>query len=318
MALAENYSSGFAKKSTAEDVTAGVDLSGKTVLITGVGSGLGKEALRVLALRGAHVIGLDRTLEAASTACAETLGETTPFECDLADPESIVVCAKAIKKKFKSLDVVLTNAGIMCPPYTVSDKYKEPLEIQFAVNFLGHFILLNHVMPLVKNAPNGRLAIVASEGYAAAPKKTGIQFEDLDFSEGYSALTAYGHSKLACMLISQELAKRLADTSVTSNSIHPGVIRTNLAADTESFIVKMIAAFAGPWTRSIAQGAATHCYVAAHPDLEGVSGHHFADSNPKEAKDHPRVKDMELAGRLWDRALELAGDYLMKDNEVFY
>ncbi|RZV41012.1 MAG: SDR family NAD(P)-dependent oxidoreductase, partial [Acidimicrobiales bacterium] len=274
MGLSQDYSSGFGKKSTAEDVTEGVDLSGKAVLITGVGSGLGKEAMRVLALRGAHVIGLDRTLEAASTACDETPGETSAFECDLADPNSIVACAKAIKEQFKSLDVVLTNAGIMCPPYAVVNKYKEPLEIQFAVNFLGHFVLINHLMPLVKAAPSARLAIVASEGYTTAPKKTGIQFEDLDFSEGYSALTAYGHSKLASMLLSKELAKRLADTKVTSNSVHPGVIRTNLANDTESLIVKMISAFAGPWTRSIAQGAATHCFVAAHLDLDGVTGLH--------------------------------------------
>ena len=101
------------------------------------------------------------------------------------------------------------------------------------------------------------------------------------------------------MLISQEYSRRLEGTNITSNSIHPGVIRTNLASDTESFKVKLISMFAGPFTRTIPQGAATHCFVAAHPSLEGVSGQHFADSNPKEPKDHPLVKDVELAGRLF-------------------
>jgi NAD(P)-dependent dehydrogenase (short-subunit alcohol dehydrogenase family) len=230
----------------------------------------------------------------------------------LANPDSIVQCTDAIKKDVAVLDVILTNAGVMCPPYTVIDKYPEPLEIQFAVNFLGHFILLNRLLPLVKAAPAGRLAIVASEGYATAPRKTGIQFEDLSFANGYDALTAYGHSKLACMLLSKEFAKRLDGTGVTSNSVHPGVIRTNLASDTESFKVKLISMFAGPFTRTIAQGAATHCFVAAHPSLDGISGLHFADSNAKQPKDHPLVNDMDLAGRLWDKATELASNYLLK------
>ncbi|MEC8535394.1 MAG: SDR family NAD(P)-dependent oxidoreductase [Pseudomonadota bacterium] len=311
MAHIQASKNSFNKQSTAEQVTEGVDLSGKTIIVTGIASGLGKEAMRVLALRGAHVLGLDRTMGSAQSACSEVSGITTPFECDLADPNSIIACTDKIKAKFQSLDVILTNAGIMTPPYKVVDKYKESLEIQFAVNFLGHFILINRLMSLVEAAPAGRLALVASEGYATAPRKTGIAFEDLSFSNGYDALTAYGHSKLAVMLISQEYSRRLEGTNITSNSVHPGVIRTNLASDTESFKVKLISMFAGPFTSSIPQGAATHCFVAAHPSLEGVSGQHFADSNPKEPKDHPLVKDLELAGRLWDKAEELADGYLI-------
>ena len=90
-----------------------------------------------------------------------------------------------------------------------------------------------------------------------------------------------------------------------------------MALDTESLLVKAISAVAGPSTRTIPQGAATHCFVSAHPDLDGVSGKHFADSNPKFPKDHPLVNDMDLAAKLWDKALDLAGDYLVKDNEFF-
>lgn len=303
---------GFDRKSTAEDVTAGLDLSGQTILITGVGSGLGQEAMRVLALRGAHIVGLDRRMKDALAACQNIAGSATPYECDLSDPDSITACAAAIKKDVKTLDVVLTNAGVMAPPHTVVHKYSEPLELQFAVNFLGHFVLINHLMPLVAAAPAGRFAIVASEGYVSAPKKTGIKFDDLDSSEKYSALEDYGQSKLAVMLFSKELARRLDGGSMIANSIHPGVIRTNLAADTQSFLVKMISAFAGPWTRTIAQGAATHCFVAAHPSLAGLNGLHFADSQlrPTRDKDHPRVNDTVLAEQLWAKAQDLAAEYL--------
>lgn len=309
--LAADFSSGFNRKSTAEEVTEGVDLSGKTALVTGVASGLGQEAMRVMALRGARVIGMDRNQDATDAACSAVGADVISIACDLSDPNSIVEASKTVNKKVKSIDIVIANAGVMTPPYTTVDHYSEPLELQFAVNFLGHFILINRIMKRLEAADSARIALVASEGYTTAPKKIGIQFDDLDFSEKYVPLTAYGHSKLAVMLFNIALAKRLEGTNITSNSVHPGVIRTNLAHDTDSFVVKMISALAGPWTRSIAQGAATHCYVAANPQIDGVSGMHFADSNPKDPKEHERVKDMELAEQLWAKAEELAKGFLV-------
>jgi WW domain-containing oxidoreductase len=270
--------------------------------------------MRVLALRGAHIIGLDRTLEAAKNACAQIGEAATPFECDLSDPDSIVACADAISAKYKSVDIILTNAGVMSPPHTIVGKYKEPLELQFAVNFLGHFVLINRLMSLLQAAPAARIALVASEGYAASNKKLGINFDDLDASEKYDALETYGQSKMAVMWMRLELAKRLEGTGITCNSIHPGVIRTNLASDTVDWKVKLIAKLAGPWVRTIAQGAATHCFVAAHPSLDGLSGLHFADSSLKDPKDHKLVKDEVLAAKLWATAIDLAGDYLKPDN----
>jgi NAD(P)-dependent dehydrogenase (short-subunit alcohol dehydrogenase family) len=246
MVLTPSFNSGFNRRSTAEQVTEGVDLSGKTILITGVGSGLGYESLRVLAKRGAHVIGIDRTMDIAKKACSEAAGVTTPFVCDLSDPHSIGACSKTIREQFSSLDVILTNAGIMAPPLALVNKYNAPLESQFA------------------------------------PNKEGIAFDNLDGSKGYDGLNAYGHSKLAVMLMNRELARRLQGTNVTSNTIHPGLIRTNLAGDTKNFKVKLVSWFGGPFMRTIAQGAATQCLVATHPSLDGVSGEHFADCNPKE------------------------------------
>lgn len=306
--LPADYNSGFDRKSTAEGVTKGVDLTGKTILITGVGSGLGHESMRVLSLRGAHVLGVDRNQDIADAACAKIDGPITAYGCDLSDPKAIVAFTKQIKKDHKKIDVLLANAGIMSPPHTVIEGYNEPLEIQFGVNFMANFLLVNHLLPLVKAADGGRFALVASDGYQSAPRKIGINFDDLDSSEGYSALGTYGQSKLAVVLFNKLLAEKLENSSVTTNAIHPGVIRTNLASDTKSFSVKLISAFAGPWTRTISQGAATHCYVAVHPDLDGISGVYFGDSNPKDLK--PFAEDMKMARRLWEKAEELAADYL--------
>lgn len=308
MAASSPLTFDFNRKSTAEQVTDGIDLSGKTILITGVGSGLGKESMRVLAMRGAHIIGLDRTLSAAQQACDQVPSATTAFACDLSDPDAIVACAKQINEQFSSLDVVLTNAGVMAPPLTLVHKYKEPLELQFAINFLGNFVLINHLLPLLKAARSARIVQVASGAYVVAPKKEGIVFDNLDWSTGYNGLTAYGHSKLGVMLMNRVLAKQLEGTQVTSNAIHPGLIRTNLAHDTKTPFVKIISWFGRPWMRSIAQGAATQCLAVTRPELDGVSGEHFADCNLLAATGH--ATDMVLAEKLWKKAQSLADGYL--------
>lgn len=311
MAVSSSLKFDFTKKSTAEQVTEGIDLSGKTILVTGVGSGLGKESMRVLAKRGAHIIGLDRTFEAAQAACGEVPTRTTPFACDLSDPDSIVACAKLINEQFSSLDVVLTNAGVMAPPLTLVHKYKEPLELQFAINFLGNFVLINHLIPLLKAAPSARIVHVASGAYVVAPKKEGIAFDNLDGSKGYDGLVAYGHSKLGVMLMNRVLAEQLEGTNVTSNAIHPGLIRTNLAHDTKTPFVKMISWFGRPWMRTIPQGAATQCLAVTRPELDGVSGEHFADCNLLAATGH--ATDMALAARLLEKATYLDEGYLIAE-----
>lgn len=308
MELAADFNSGFSKKSTAEEVTAGLDLSGKTILVTGVGSGLGYEALRILALRGAKVLAVDRTQDIADAACAKIAGDTQAYGCDLSDPVSITALTTAIKKDHKVIDVMLANAGVMSPPHTVIQGYSEPLELQFAVNFMANFLLANHLLPLLKKAPAGRFALVASDGYMSANRKRPINLDDLDCSESYDALTTYGQSKMAVVQFNKMLAQKLAGSGVTSNAIHPGVIRTNLAKESKNIKVKIIGALAGPWTRSIAQGTATHCFVAVHPSIEGVSGLYFGDSNPRALK--PIADQPELAQALWAKAEELAAGYL--------
>jgi len=133
--------SGFGYGSTAEDVTAGLDLSGRTILLTGCNSGIGKDTLRVLAMRGAHVIAAARTVDKAQAACDEVGGETTPVACELSEPASVQACAEQVIGLGRPLDAILCNAGIMALP-RLNQKFG--YELQFFTNHIGHFILVKN------------------------------------------------------------------------------------------------------------------------------------------------------------------------------
>lgn len=296
----------FNADSTAEQVTAGLDLSGKTYAITGANSGLGFETMRVLTLRGAHVIAIARTPQKAEQACASVQGLTTPAFLDLADFESVVNCADMIRAMNIPLDGLICNAGIMALP---ERELVHGMEKQFVVNHLGHFILINQLMPQVMQADQGRFVILSSIAHKRAPEE-GIQFDDLAFANGdYGAWKAYGHSKLANALCSLELARRLSGTSTTSNSVHPGVINTNLSRHLPWYMRIGSALLGWTFMKTIEEGAATQTYVATNPDLVGVNGYYFADCNV-DPGDTPAMRDTAMASRLWEVSEELTRDYL--------
>src|SRR5688500_18976241 len=205
---------------TAEDVTAGLNLSGKTAVITGCNSGIGLETMRVLALRGAHVIGTARTLEKDQQACAQVKGRTTPVVLELSDFASVVACADAIRKLNVSIDMLILNAGIMMPEWRMVNG----IEQHFLVNHLGHFLLTQRLLDRVIAAEQGRVAVAGSGNHRDA-SKGGIQFADLS---GKSWNGYYAHSKLANGLFSLELSKRLRTTRATSNCLSPGPVDTNI------------------------------------------------------------------------------------------
>jgi len=294
----------FGQKSTAMEVTEGLDLSGRTALITGCNSGLGFETMRVLALRGAQVIGAARTLESATAACAKVAGNAIPVACELSDLASVAACGATVRGLGMPLDMLILNAGIMALPEL---EQVNGIERQFFVNHIGHFALTSHLLDQVLAAGQGRVVVVSSSGHSFAPE-AGIEFDNLSGERDYSPWTMYGTSKLANGLFSLELARRLEGTRATSNSIHPGIINTNLGRHFPRW--QQISANLIGWTfmKSVEQGAATQSYVATAPVLANYSGYYFADCNP--VMPDPRMLDTAQAVELWQVSEEIAAGYL--------
>ena len=283
--------SGFGYGSTAEQVTQGLSLEGKTILVTGCNSGLGQEALRVLALRGARVVGTARTLDKAKAACDAVKGKTVPLACELSDPASVRACLEAVKREGLRLDAIICNAGIMALP-KLEQAYG--VELQFFTNHVGHFMLVTGLLDQL--AADGRVVMLSSGAHAMAPKE-GIQFDNLSGEKGYQGWRNYGQSKLANLLFAKELARRFAGTRKTANAVHPGVIKTNLGRHMNpvaSFVFGMVGPLA---LKSVPQGAATEVYVAVHPAVATISGAYFADCNV--ARPRRDAEDAALAAKLW-------------------
>lgn len=299
----------FDGDSTALQVTEGIDLTGKTVFVTGATSGLGLETLRVLALRGAHVIASGRTLEKAKAACDSVGGRTTPIALELERWDSIVAASDLVRTLGMPLDMLVCNAGIMALPQ-LEQVYG--IEKHFVVNHLGHFILVNRLLPQVQAARQGRVVTVSSLGYQWAPPG-GIEFDNLSGERGYEPNKMYGQSKLANGLFSLELARRLRESgsTATSNSLHPGIINTNLGRHFDEW-KRVLSKLIG-WTfmKSVAEGAATSCYVATAPALAAVSGQYFEDCNPVVPMPGKYMDDATLARRLWDESARITAEYLV-------
>ncbi|KAL1809038.1 hypothetical protein DCAR_0728566 [Daucus carota subsp. sativus] len=307
--LGFNGPSGFSARSTAEQVTEGVDGSGLTAIVTGSSNGIGIETARVLALRGVHVIMGVRNVNAGKKVKDDILqkipnAKIDVMEIDLNSQESIRKFAKEYISCGHPLNILVNNAGIMAPPFTLS---KDNIEQQFAVNHLGPFLLTNLLLDTMKKTAEdsqkeGRIINISSDlhfyGY-----KEGIRFDKLNDEASYNGNTAYSQSKLCNILHTNELTKRLKEegVNITANSLHPGVIATNLLS--HSSLLSWFNTFAQWVTKNIPQGAATSCYLALNPQVKDISGGYFADSN--QAKPSKLANDEELAKKLWDVSLTL-------------
>jgi NAD(P)-dependent dehydrogenase (short-subunit alcohol dehydrogenase family) len=298
----------FGSDSTAEEVTRDLDLSGQVALVTGCTSGLGYETMRVLALRGAHVIGTGRTIEKAIEACASVEGETTPLWLELSDFQSAVSCVSAMQMMGQAPDMVICNAGIN----TFGDlELVDGVEKHFVVNFLGHFVLVNRLMPsLLANGSSRIIHVGSRAGYSRAPS-AGIDFDNLRGEGEFDAMEAYSRSKLANALFSLELALLLEGSGVTSNVVHPGLVKTNIARTAPAPLRVAFNLLGGFFAKTPQEGAATQVYVATNPDLEGVSGAYFEDCNPVRISGDNHMFDEVMADRLWTLAEDMTGDYLL-------
>ena len=300
----------FDEDSTADDVLGGTDLSGKLAVVTGCTSGIGLETMRALASRGAWVVGTSRTLESATAACKAVRGQTSPLQLELSDFESVIRCANAIRSINAPLDILICNAGYLGA--SGEPGLIDGIERYFVVNHLGHFVFVNRLLGRLYMADQGRIVVVASRAaYTNAPD-AGIEFDNLDAHRDYDDRRAYGHSKLANVLFALQLGTLLRGTRITANALHPGVINTEIDRNMNRFMQGAFAvATALGYGKSIAQGAATSCYVATSPSLGATSGKYFEDCNAVTLMGEGHLHDEAMAAELWQVSEELTREHLV-------
>lgn len=299
----------FYEDATAEEVTLGVDLSGKLAVVTGCSSGIGFETMRVLAKRGAYVVGTSRSLARADEACLRVKGLTTPVQLELSDFDSVVQCAESIRSLNTPIDILVCNAG-----HRGGGNDRELIggvEKHFVVNHLGHFILVNRLLDRLFLADQGRIVMVASRAAYRDVSARGIDLDDLSMAKDYSDALAYGQSKLANVLFSLRLAELLRGTRITSNSLHPGVINTDIDRNLNAFTrlgFGLLTTLAG---KTIEEGAATSCYVATNDQLGSTSGQFFEDCNAITILGS-HLQNRRLAEDLMRVSEELTAPYLVE------
>ena len=279
-------------------------LEGKTVVITGGNTGIGKETAVDLAKRGAKVIVGCRNLEkgkAALKEIQERSGSTNVFleKLDLASLDSVRKFADNILNSEPRLDILINNAGVMMCPY---QKTEDGFEMQFGTNHLGHFLLTMLLLDRLKRSAPSRIINVSSIGHSLGTGK--IHFDDIHFEKDYSPYEAYFHSKLANVLFTRELSKHLEGTHVTANSLHPGAVRTDLERHF-SLLSTLMVPVRWYMYKSAEQGAQTSIYCAVSEEMEGVSGKYLADCAIKEPS--KGAQDDDAARKLWDLSLKLVG-----------
>jgi NAD(P)-dependent dehydrogenase (short-subunit alcohol dehydrogenase family) len=308
--------SDFDEDSTAEEVTEGIDLAGQLAVVTGCTSGIGFETMRVLARRGAYVVGTSRSLERAQEATSKVIGLTSAVQLDLADLDSVVDCANVIRSLNAPPDMLICNAGYLGG--SGERELVNGVEKHFAINHLGHFVLVNRLLGRLYMANQGRIVIVASRtSYTRAPE-AGIEFDNLDAARDYEDRRAYGHSKLANALFALHLGTLLRGTRITANALHPGVIDTEIDRHMSGIKQKGFALWAAlGGTKTVEQGAATTCYVATNPALGATSGKYFEDCNAVTVNEG-HIHDEAMAERLWQVSEELTRDYLVSHSGPDY
>ena len=279
----------FGRRSTADQVLAGIDLSGKRILVTGCNTGLGLETMNAFAANGATVIGLARSIQAATMSCAQASPLCIPAACDLTDLESVAAAVRAIGDMAGPLDAIVANAGVANLP-SLDTRYD--IEMHFLANHIGHFALVNGVADLLRDN-SARVVIVSSGAAIEHAPLEGIMFDNLDGHRFYDPSTFYGQSKLANALYAKELSRRLSSRGIAVNSVDPGSARTRI---NKSYFARLFA-------KSAAQAASTQALVAASPQVSGITGQYWSDC--RIANGSPLLGDVVLATRLWEVSDEI-------------
>jgi NAD(P)-dependent dehydrogenase (short-subunit alcohol dehydrogenase family) len=277
-------------------------VAGKTVLITGASRGIGLEAALALARLGADVVlvGRDRDRTAAALEAVRSCSRShaTSYICDFASQTSIRELAAVVRRNHARLHVLVNNAGGVHRRRSLT---VDGIETTFATNHLGYFLLTNLLLDVLLASTPARIVTVASIGH----RNGTIHFDDLGLERGYGILKAYSQSKLANVLFAAELARRLEGTGVTSNSVHPGSVDTNIWTGAPWWAKPMITLLFRPWFITPEQGGATIVQLAASPSLEGVTGRYFENQSPVEPS--TAARSLATAQRLWKVSARLVG-----------
>ncbi|XP_022735863.1 short-chain dehydrogenase TIC 32, chloroplastic-like isoform X1 [Durio zibethinus] len=304
--------SGFSASSTAEEVTQGIVGTGLTAIVTGASSGIGTDTARVLALRGVHVVMGVRNLTAGREV-QQTLVKQNPtakiaaMEVDLSSMASVSKFAADFKSSGLPLNILINNARIMAMPFMLS---KDGIKLQFVTNHIAHFLLTNLLLETMKKSAHeskieGRIVNVSSHRHKFSYLE-GIRFDKIN--DQSNSLSTYSQLKLANILHANELARCLKEdqVTITGNSLHPGAIATNIFC--HHSLISLVGVFGKYVNKNVEQGAATTCYVALHPQVEGKTGLYFVDRNVAETS--VQVSDSELARMLCDFSSSLVNIYL--------
>lgn len=269
-------------------------IEGKTVLVTGATSGIGLESAAVLASQGARVIlvGRDavRLEKARATVRARSGYEPASYQCDFADLGAVRRLADQLLRDVPAIHVLVNNAGSVFAKRTLT---VDGIEATFAVNHLSHFVLTQRLLPrLIESGPSRVITVASGRHF-----KGTMDFADIGFERGYQILRAYARSKLANVLFASELARRLAGSQVTSNSVHPGRVATNIWSGAPRWAQPIITYWLSRTFISVADGAAPLVALATRPDLADATGQYF--DRMDQSAPSPAAQDLELATRLW-------------------
>jgi NAD(P)-dependent dehydrogenase (short-subunit alcohol dehydrogenase family) len=273
-------------------------LIGKTAIVTGANSGMGMATARALLDEGATVIMLCRSEKRGKEAYEKLLEDgncrTYLILADLGDYDSIRNFTKQVKERFDKIDILVNNAGFIALD---RQETKEGLERQFGINHVGHFLLTTELLDMM--GEGSRIVNVASGAH-----KTGkIHFDDINLHKGFNVFKAYSQSKLANVLFTRELARRVKDRGIAVNCCHPGAVATNIGIDRETGFGKTVTRLLKPFFQTPEQGAATAIFLATDESVKDITGEYFYKC--KVAKSSKRSKDMELAKRLFEFSEQL-------------
>lgn len=274
----------------------------KIVIVTGANSGIGKETALELASRDATVILACRNPESGQSTQAEITAETGNdrvyfMPLDLASLDSVKEFAQAFQDRFDELHILINNAGLL--PLT-KQMTQDGFEMQFGVNHLGHFLLTKLLTPLLKKTEGARIISVSSMMHNLGK----IDFDSFKGEKSYQPMRAYGQSKLANILFTKQLAKRLGTDGITAYSLHPGGVGTNIAG--KSFIRRTVYKLIGG-QMSPKRGAKTSIYLATEPGIESTTGGYYNEFC-KEKPGSKLARDELLAERLWETSEQLLSD----------